>query len=54
MKKVNQAFPITSKRVVYLTNIFGHKTRKSVSLLYVATSFTSAHPLFRSKMYLFP
>ena len=45
-KKVNQVFVITIKRVIYLINFFGHKTLKSVSLFYVATSFTSALPTF--------
>ena len=43
-KKVNQAFAITIKSVVYLINFFGHETLISVSLFYVATSFTSALP----------
>ena len=43
-KKVNQVFVITIKRVIYLINFLGHKTLKSVSLFYVATSFTSALP----------
>ena len=38
---MNQAFAITIKRVVYLINFLGHKTLKSVSLFYVARSFTS-------------
>ena len=38
---MNQAFAITIKRVVYLINFLAHKTLKSVSLFYVARSFTS-------------
>ena len=44
MKKLNQAFAITIKRAVYHINFFGQKTFKSVSLFYLATSFTSALP----------
>ena len=43
-KKLNQAFAITIKRMVYLKNFHSHKTLKSVSLLYVALCFTSALP----------
>ena len=43
-KKVNQAFAITIKRVVYLIIFLGHKTLKSVSLFYVATIFKSTLP----------
>ena len=55
MKKVNQAFAITIKRVVYLINFFSHKTLKSVSLFYVAVlcskfQICSSH----NKMYRFP
>ena len=51
-KKVNQAFSITVKRVVYFINFLGHKTLKSVSLFYVALSFPSA--LFTTKCTFFP
>ena len=51
-KKVNQAFSITVKRVVYFINFLGLKTLKSVSLFYVALSFTSA--LFTTKCTFFP
>ena len=44
LKKVNQAFAITIKRVVYLIIFLGHKTLKSVSLFYVATIFKSTLP----------
>ena len=44
MRKLNQAFAITIKRAVYHINFSGHKTFKSVSLFYLATSFTSALP----------
>ena len=37
-EKVNQAFAITIKILVYAINFLGHKTLKSVSLFYVATS----------------
>ena len=47
MKKLNQAFAITVKRVVYLTNFLGHKSATS----YVAT-FTSA--LSATKCTFFP
>ena len=43
-KKINQAFAITIKRVVDLINFFAHKTLKSVSLFYVAASFTFSLP----------
>ena len=44
LKKINQAFAITIKRMVNLIKYFGPKTLKSVSLFYVATSFTLALP----------
>ena len=51
-EKLNQAFVITIKRVVYLINVLGHKTLKSVFLFYVATIFTYA--LSTTKCTFFP